>query len=63
VLQLEEGELVTSEIDKITADNIQVAAERTGSHPHGSRLVFAVFFVVPGCGRAPDPNAGLTPIM
>ena len=35
VLQLEERELVTSEIDKTTADNFQVAAERTGSHPHG----------------------------
>jgi hypothetical protein len=54
VLQREEGELVTSEIDKITAGNFQVAAERTGSHPHGSRLVFAFFSVVPGCGRAPD---------
>jgi hypothetical protein len=53
VLQLGVEELIRSEIDKITAGNFQVAAERTGSDPHGGRLVFAVFSVVPGCRRTP----------
>jgi transposase-like protein len=54
VLQLEERELVRSEIGKITAGNFQMAAKRAGSHPDGGGLVFAVFSVVPRCGRASD---------
>jgi hypothetical protein len=39
VLQLEAEGLIRSEIGKITTVNLQVAAERMGSHPHGGWLV------------------------
>jgi hypothetical protein len=45
LLQLTAEEVIRSEIGRITTANFQVAAGRTGSHPHGGRLVFAVFSV------------------
>jgi hypothetical protein len=40
VLQLEERELVRSEVDEITAGNFQMAAERAGRHSDGGYLRF-----------------------